>query len=195
MKTLIIIDFQKDFISGSLAVPNAIEAEKAIINYIKEHHNDIKDVLFTVDWHSQHHCSFKNNGGIWPVHCVQFSEGAGISDNLINTCIEFNLPINVFKKGNISDEEEYGAFEYIYTGGKKDKPYIIVENHLHQFQYIYTSDIVVCGLAGDYCVKETIKNLLKYKDFNIEILKDGVKSIDDGTTFNNFINENKLKEI
>ena len=175
MKTLIIIDFQKDFISGSLAVPNAVEAEDAIVNYIKEHHKELKNVLFTVDWHRPKHCSFKNNGGIWPVHCVQYSEGAGISDKLINTCIEFNIPINVFKKGNITDVEEYGAFQYIYDLGTENNSFITVENKMHQLQYIDTPDIVICGLAGDYCVKESITNLLKYTGrikLNIEVLLD-----------------------
>ena len=197
-KTLIIIDFQKDFINGSLAVPNANEAETAIVNYIKENHTDLKEVLFTVDWHNSEHCSFKKNGGSWPVHCIQFSEGAGISNKLINTCIEYNLPIYVFTKGKINESEEYGAFEHIYTIGKNENACICVENKLHQFNFIDTNDVVICGLAGDYCVKESIKNLLKYNGpikLNIEILKDGIKSIDDGTIFNNFIKENNLTVI
>ena len=69
---------------------------------------------------------------------------------------------------------------------------------MHQLQYIDTPDIVICGLAGDYCVKESITNLLKYTGrikLNIEVLLDGVKSIDDGTIFNNFIKENKISII
>lgn len=205
-KTLIIIDFQKDFIDGSLAVPGAKDAENAIVNYIENNHEAISNVLFTVDWHSPNHCSFKKNGGIWPIHCVQFSEGAGISDKIIQACISHNLKFNVFKKGNNDITEEYGAFQYIGINGRGG---IIVRNEFFQELVIPNTEFVVCGLAGDYCVKETLNNLIQFnksqKEFrsinkdalmlNIEVFKDGVASIDDGTTFNNFIKENNLKTI
>lgn len=198
MVTLIIIDFQKDFIKGTLKVPGAENAEKAIIDYIIKNHDNISDIVFTVDWHSTKHCSFKRNGGVWPEHCVQFSEGAGISDNLIKVCMDYNLNIKVFKKGSVDDEEEYGAFAYIgnygFTNGNID---IIVNNLAHKNTLHFdTKDVVVCGLAGDYCVKESITNLMKYngpEKFNISVLKEGVVSIDDGTTFNDFVNKNDLK--
>ena len=196
-KTFIIIDFQKDFIDGSLPVPNAKDTENVICNYIKNNYKNINDVLFTVDWHSPKHCSFKRNGGIWPTHCIQFSEGSGISNILIDTCMTYDLPFRVFKKGNADEIEEYGAF--IYTTFNEKDSIINVRNELNQSQYIYSTDLVVCGLSVDYCVKETIKNLLRLQSFhneiNIEVLKDGVASIDDGSTFNNFINKHNLKTI
>lgn len=200
METLVIIDFQKDFKNGTLPVPNADIAEQAIVNYINDNYSKISDVVFTVDWHSPNHCSFKKNGGIWPEHCVQFSEGAGISDKLMKVCMDHNLTIKVFKKGNVDDEEEYGAFEYIGNYGFKDGNVdIIVNNMAHKNTLHFdTANAVVCGLAGDYCVKESITNLMKYRgpvEFNISVLKDGVASIDDGTTFNNFVKENNLKCI
>ena len=214
MKTLIIVDFQKDFANpnGSLYVPGAENAEQAIVDYIENNYKDILNVLFTVDWHSPNHCSFEKNGGIWPVHCVQFSEGAGISDKIIQACINHDLKFNVFKKGNNDITEEYGAFQYIvHYIGISGGGGIIVRNECSQELVIPNTEFVVCGLAGDYCVKETINNLIlfnkKQEEFksinkdafilNIEVLKDGIASIDGGKKLESFINSNsnQLKTI
>ena len=196
MKTLVIVDFQRDFAnsSGSLYVHGAEIAQQRIIDYINKHHDELSDVVFTIDWHSINHCSFEKNNGGWPIHCVQYSEGAGIVTDLINICICFELPIKIFIKGNKDDQEEYGAFNYIgkcwydvdkfdiYTANLSDNSYVRFES----------TNVVVCGLAGDYCVKTTTENLLKCKDLNVSIFEEGIASIDNGRTLNNFISENNL---
>ena len=170
-----------------------------IVDYINKHANELTDVVFTVDWHSPEHCSFKKNGGSWPLHCLQFSEGAGISDNIMKACIFNDIDIKVFKKGNVKEIEEYGAFEYINKRIIGDDIYLWVNNiAMNNAINISSSDLVICGIAGDYCVKSTIENLLNHKDecgFNIEVLKSGIVSIDGGETLDNFINENNLKTI
>jgi nicotinamidase-related amidase len=62
--TLIIVDFQKDFsnVIGKLYVAGAENARKAIIAFIKKNAEFIGEVIFTVDWHTANHCSFKANG-------------------------------------------------------------------------------------------------------------------------------------
>ena len=63
MKTLIVIDFQKDFANpnGTLYVPGAERAEDGICSYIMKHNKEISDVVFTVDWHTFDDLSFKVN--------------------------------------------------------------------------------------------------------------------------------------
>ena len=53
-------------------------------------------------------------------------------------------------------------------------------------------DVVICGLAGDYCVLETIKALIDLKPI---IMLDGIASIDGGEKLNNYIKEHNLKTI
>lgn len=175
MKTLIIVDFQKDFThkTGSLYVKGSEQAEERIIKHIQES-EDIDEVIFTVDWHKPKHCSFKENGGIWPLHCIQWTEGAGISDNIMKVCIEKGLPIQVFTKGVDIEEEEYGAFveldkvspelwghEYLANNAASTSP-VVIKN----------LDVEVCGVALDYCVFNTITNLIQAKDLNITLLQD-----------------------
>ena len=61
-KILLVVDAQRDFIDGSLAVPGA----EAIIPEINRIKGGFDNVYFTLDWHPKDHCSFKGNGGTWP---------------------------------------------------------------------------------------------------------------------------------
>lgn len=201
--TLIIVDEQRDFYhptgtlyvhGGELAVSNTA---KFIINNFKY----IKKVIPTVDWHNYNEESFTEPNNNWPMHCGQFSEGAGIANEVIRACYITNTPMEIFIKGNAPGfHTEYGAFEkigtYMYDNGDID---IITNNRNNDSSvHISTENVVVCGIAGDYCVMNTIKNLLKYNgpvNMNISVFKDGIASIDDGTTINNFIASHNLKEI
>ena len=196
MKTLVIVDFQRDFANnkGALYVPGAENAEQKIISYINNNHSDISDVIFTIDWHSPNHCSFKNNGGMWPNHCVQYTEGAGIVTDLMNICLYYNLPIKIFKKGNVDNIEEYGAFHEIEKYEEGDNMDIVTTNIAGDDTIIFENkDVVVCGLAGDYCVKTTIDNLLQCEDLNVSAFIDGIASIDGGKTFDQFVKDMNLK--
>lgn len=201
MKTLVIVDFQKDFCrpSGSLYVRGAEDAEDAIIKYINSNHNEIIDVVFTIDWHPANHCSFMNNGGTWPIHCVQYTEGAGISDNIMKACISNNINVKIFTKGDSVSHEEYGAFEKIGVWGYSNGELMpCANNHKNNCTIIFeTTNFIICGIAGDYCVKETMKNILNFNELpiNVEVLRDGIASLDNGTTIDNFIKENNLKVI
>jgi nicotinamidase-related amidase len=200
--TLIIVDFQKDFafVNGKLAVAGADTARDAIVGFINKNADNIEEIIFTVDWHTAKHCSFKKNGGIWPVHCVQFTEGAGIDDAIMDACIEHNLTTKIFIKGNDDETEEYGAFEKMGTiMSINGSGYSIsANNHKNDSPVIFDStNVVVCGIAGDYCVLNTIKNLRKYKSpsgvtLDISVLVDGVASIDDGSTLKNYMADEGL---
>ena len=197
MKTLIIIDFQNDFCksTGSLYVPGAEKAQKAIISFMEKHHKDFNQIIYTRDWHTPEDESFKKNGGIWPDHCLQNSEGAKIDKDLYDSLNEYNIPTQIFNKGTVYTHEEYGAFEN-FKENKKDK--WIFENYGKDKDSeitIENENIVICGLAGDFCVMESIKNLLKHWKFNLEILADGISSIDNGYKLKNFIKEKNLKVI
>lgn len=52
------------------------------------------------------------------------------------------------------------------------------------------NQIVVCGLAGDYCVLETLKNLEPIKPM---VYLDGIASLDGGIKLNNYIESNNTR--
>lgn len=191
-KTLIIVDFQYDFANkkGALYVNGAGAAEKKIINLLNSN-KDINNVIFTMDWHEYCDESFEINGGKWPIHCLQNTIGAGVSEKLVKSCWQNGLVPEFIYKGDCPDTEEYGAFSKFYY----DETGVELTNHnTNNSVKILNKDVIVCGLAGDYCVKETIQNLLK-TNLNIEVFTDGIASIDDGTTLNNFIQEKELSIV
>ena len=77
-KILLAVDLQKDFIDGSLTVPNAF----TVIPEINRVKKDFDLVYFTLDWHPLNHCSFKAQGGPWPPHCIHHTAGASIPEEV-----------------------------------------------------------------------------------------------------------------
>lgn len=191
MITLIIVDTQVDFISGTMAVENAKQVVENIKSFITRNQKNIDKVIFTLDWHPYYHCSFKRNGGQWPTHCVQHTPGACIEPKLLKLVQSQGISYEVSLKGMIKDLEEYGAFSEIE----------FVQDALgsrYYFDSIAVADadteFIVCGIAGDYCVKSTIENMIK-GDITPKIFLDGVASIDDGSIIKEFIDNNKLEVV
>ena len=191
MITLIIVDCQNDFITGTMSVKGAKNAVDEIKKFIKNHRKEIVKIIFTVDWHPYNHSSFKKYGGLWPHHCIQYTPGACIEPKLLKYVQSFDIDYEVSIKGNIEEVEQYGAFE--------DVEFVTDELGQHYyFDSLVTvdanTDFVVCGIAGDYCVKATIENLLA-SNICPKVFCPGVVSIDEGEIFSDFVKENKLEKI
>ena len=148
MDSLVIVDCQYDFIDGSLACSGSHEAVAYLINFINRHE---MEVLYTSDWHSPANRSFKVNGGIWPIHCVAGEKGSALDRHFFADIIDVkNRPNeeNIFHKGMDDIVEEYSAFHGI---NKKGIP----------LGTMVTDHVYVGGIASEYCVKETVFELLK----------------------------------
>ena len=136
-KILVAVDLQNDFIDGSLTVPGS-GSVIPVINASK-HNYDL--VYFTIDWHSVGHCSFREQGGPWPVHCVHHTVGAAIPDSVIKDMEEGKM--RFYHKGHLV--EQYGAFADL-TPSTQD-------------WFLPGDEVTVCGIASEYCVLETLKNI------------------------------------
>lgn len=184
-KILIIVDFQKDFCekTGSLYVPGAEIAKENILKYLDTEKPDA--VCFTLDWHTRHDESFKRNSGVWPDHCIQYSEGAAIDQDILRKCIDNNILYTTFLKGD-GKVEEYGAFGYGDVNEEpKWKEDIFEDSELLTlrsssgrsfFTFLKNNEYTICGLAGDYCVKATYDNLKKY-GINVTPFYEGIAFI------------------
>jgi len=179
------VDFQNDFINGTLAVEGG---ERAIINAANHLMAKPHDAVFlTADFHPITHCSFKSNGGIWDNHCVEHSVGAAIPDYLLNKAFakEFSKHTQILCKGTNPMIEEYSILENPYAKLYLEGLFSIIGKE--------NLEIEIMGIAGDICVLETIKGLcaMGLKD-NLVVLTDCIASIDGGKALNDFCTENNI---
>ena len=114
---LVVVDMLYDFIDGSLACQNADKAVQETIRFIDrqtkgqggEDHEilDTFPILFIRDHHPADHSSFKEQGGIWPPHCVAGTRGGDIHKDLVPYAKEEMT----FDKGCDRNVEQYSGFE------------------------------------------------------------------------------------
>lgn len=185
--TLVVVDFQYDFClrGAPLYVPGSDRALWNISHLIEN--KKIDEVIFTADWHPANHCSFKRNGGEWNDHCVQFSKGAAIHDLLLYGCIGAGIPYKVITKGTLVNSEEYGI--KVAPASRWLKHHTVYSRSVN-VDVSPDEQVVVCGLAGDYCVLETLKNLEPIKPM---LYLDGVASLDGGVKLTDYIESNNTR--
>ena len=117
-QALIVIDVQNDFCpGGALAVADG----DAVVPLVNAMMDDFATVVLTQDWHPATHASFAaNHPGaeafsmmtmpygpqvLWPVHCVQGSEGAAFHPSLRTDPAQI-----VIRKGFRTGIDSYSAF-------------------------------------------------------------------------------------
>ena len=171
---LVVVDMLYDFIDGSLACLNAENAIKATLAAIDSKTNgqggedheilDTFPILFIRDHHPADHSSFKDQGGIWPSHCVAGTRGSEIHQSLAPYASEELT----FDKGCDRDTEQYSGFEAVNNAGQ---PLAEV------LELLDTTDVYVCGIATEYCVRNTCEDLQK-AGFKVHLLKDCIAYVD-----------------
>lgn len=172
-RILLIIDPQNDFIDGSLAVSGAVEAIFNLSAYIRDNKDKYDLIVMTKDWHPSSHCSFIDNGGEWPVHCVENTDGASIRPVLLDAIHSAELPSIQLTKGTNEDREEYSIFKNEESAAKL----------LELIESTSPCQIDCCGIALDYCVLNTIEDAIKLGIGNkLTLLKEFSPAIGDPDT-------------
>jgi len=156
---LVVVDVQNDFLppGGSLAVPGGDEIVPVINRYIELFQSKGLPVYVTRDWHPNNHCSFEEQGGIWPVHCVAGTTGSQFPSNQ-------RLPdfATVISKAEERDVDAYSGFEGTDLN--------------ERLQAAGVHRLLVGGLATDYCVLNTVKDALK-NGFSVLLLQDAIRAV------------------
>lgn len=74
-KLLIVVDYQNDFVTGSLGFPKAAALEQGIAGKIKEYKAHGGDVVFTLDTHGEDYSHTQEGRNLPVQHCTRGSEG------------------------------------------------------------------------------------------------------------------------
>jgi len=177
MNALILVDIQNDFVpGGALAVPRGDEVVPAA-NRLQE---KFELVVATQDWHPRDHGSFAaNHPGkkvgdvielnglpqiLWPVHCVQDTPGAAFVAGLQTAKVA-----RIFQKGTDPDIDSYSGF---FDNGHRKATGL--------GEYLKSkgvTDVYVCGLATDYCVKFTALDA-RQLGFNSYLVEDASRGVE-----------------
>ena len=176
-RMLIIVDPQIDFTTGSLATKNGPAAMDNLAKKLSEGAwKNYGWIIVTQDAHPANHCSFVENGGVFPPHCVQGTEGMNIYPALqaALTDITPNIPdIHYMQKGDLCDKEEFSIFQNARSGMKLSAT----------IKDMAFEGIDICGIATDYCVYETTKDLMAFYPANqIRIVTNCLAAVDDNDT-------------
>ena len=163
---LVLVDVQNDFLpGGALEVPYGEAILEPLNRCLLEFARLRLPVFATRDWHPPGHCSFRKQGGPWPVHCIAGTWGAELSSKLV-----LSPDTRIVSKGQDPRRDAYSGFQGTDLAV--------------QLRDLRCTRLLIGGLATDYCVLATAKDALA-AGFETVVLADAVAAVNiqpgDGT--------------
>lgn len=165
---LLIVDPQNDFFpGGSLGVAEGDKIIPIVNQWIDAAKKERIPIIVSRDWHPMKHISFKEQGGPWPIHCVQNTEGANFQP-------ELKIPADsiIVNKAFELDKDAYSALE-----GFTDKERMPLPEKLRE---LHAKRLWVVGLAFDYCVHYSAMDARKL-GWQVNVVLPACRSISEKT--------------
>ena len=165
---LVIVDVQNDFADprGSLAVRGAADVIPVINGEAALARSNHALVVLTQDWHPPRTPHFIRDGGPWPPHCVMDTWGAEL-----HPALDVPQGTEIVRKGR-NGEDGYSAFTMRDADSGKDVPTMLQP----LLQAAGVEEVVVVGLATDYCVKATSLDAVRL-GFRTTVLTDAIAAV------------------
>ena len=135
-KILVVVDMQKDFVSGSLGSDEAKAIVSNVVNKIEEYKNNKDIIIVTFDTHDDNYLSTQEGYKLPVRHCIKDTEGWQL-DELVGQSLA-----NYKKRYDIK-KDSFGTLKLV----KKIKKLLIDAN-----EKINECQIELIGLEFDICV-------------------------------------------
>ena len=163
---LLVVDVQNDFADpvGSLYVQGGEDVVPVINREIERARAAGATVIFTQDWHPESTPHFQKDGGIWPVHCVRDTWGSEFHPDLV-------ADGPVVQKGT-NGEDGYSGF----TMRDPESGETISTPLAEMLAAAGATQLVVAGLATDYCVKSTVLDA-REKGYPTTVLQNAIRAV------------------
>lgn len=164
---LVIVDVQNDFAdpAGGLSVSGGHAVVPVINAQIDQALDAGAEVVYTQDWHPPVTRHFAKDGGVWPVHCVAHTWGAELHP-------ELRVVGPVVRKGS-NGEDGYSGFTMRDPHTGETVP-TELDALLHGRG---VTDVVIVGLATDYCVKATALDARRL-GYTATVLLEAIAAVD-----------------
>ncbi len=164
---LVVVDMQNDFAhpDGALYVRGGDEVVGIVNREIRRALAAGAVVVYTQDWHPPSTPHFAKDGGIWPVHCVAGSWGAQLEPSV-------EVTARVVRKGT-GGEDGYSGFTVRHPETGEEQPTALGG----MLRDAGTEQVVIVGLATDYCVKDTALDAVR-SGFATTVLTEGARAVD-----------------
>lgn len=157
-QALIVVDVQNDFCpGGTLAVAHGDEVVAPLNELIDQFLERGDPVFKSRDWHPPTTKHFAAYGGTWPIHCVQNTKGAEF-----HPALRDDPRIKIVSKG-LGDTDCYSAFDETDLAAQLVKEGV--------------KELLVGGLATDYCVKNTVLDAID-KGFSVKAVAEAMRAVD-----------------
>jgi nicotinamidase/pyrazinamidase len=161
---LLVVDVQLDFCpGGALPVPLGDHVVPVLNRYLQLFVKSERPIFASRDWHPADSEHFRDNGGSWPVHCVQGTHGADFHPGLL-------LPDGaiVLSKGMNRWDDGYSALQGVTGNGT---------TFAMLLRSMKVDRLFVGGLATDYCVKQSVLEALR-DGFAVTLLTDAIRGVE-----------------
>ncbi|MGA9162608.1 MAG: isochorismatase family protein [Actinomycetota bacterium] len=166
---LLVVDVQHDFADpvGSLYLRGAEEIVPIVNGEVAAAIDAGAPIVYTQDWHPETTPHFEKDGGVWPVHCVRDTWGAGFHTDLL---VVEGAP--VIRKGT-GGEDGYSAFSV--RDPRSGESWETTLGSILRDRLI--KRVVVCGLATDYCVVETVSDA-RARHLDIDVMTSAIRPVE-----------------
>lgn len=154
---LVVVDYQEDFVSGSLGFKRAEQLEEGIFQKVREFLGRGDPVFFTLDMHDADYLSTREGQRLPVVHCLRDTDGARLYGRLKE--FEQDANVTMVAKDTFASTELPAVIER--TCGVPDK-------------------IEICGVVTNMCViSNAVMLQANFKNAQISILENLCASFDE----------------